>query len=44
MFKRLGSFCMTITRNLERFLTFYFKTTFLKNGKFFQKTGAQFFY
>ena len=31
---------MTITRNLEGFLTFGFKITFPKNEKNFQKTGV----
>ena len=41
-FKRSASFYMTITRNLEGFLTFGFKITFLKKEKKISKTGVPF--
>ena len=43
MFTQYNMFFMWVTRNIERFQYFNFETNFLKNEKFFQNTGVEFF-
>ena len=43
LFERSACFYVTITGNFERFRYFQFKTDFLENENFFQKTGVLFF-
>ena len=43
LLERSACFYVTITGNFERFRYFQFKTDFLENENFFQKTGVLFF-
>ena len=42
-FRRSAYFCLTIMEDFEPFQYLHFESSSLKNGNYFQKTGALFF-